>query len=200
MNATRYRVSLRDAAVPGGWVQAVAEACAVRLTRIVCAYPQGRRELVIDEVPLAQAADHAARAGLSSAEIVLGAIRLYDERFRPWVEARMKAPPQLCTAVVAQFDGLDRPDLTGGNWQAWDRYEAAVASDHVALTAASWCWDPDAPLAVRVAGEVTLVTTTLHHSQAPSPLVLPPGLLPGTIFYPYVPLQISSAWPTEENT
>ena len=42
MNATRYRVSFQDAAAPGGWVQALAEGCQVRVTRIVCAPPACR--------------------------------------------------------------------------------------------------------------------------------------------------------------
>ena len=45
---------------------------------------------------------------------------------------------------------------------------------------------------------LTVTARDLHRSEYPSPLVPPPDLLPGTIFYPYVPLQISSAWPTGE--
>jgi hypothetical protein len=46
---------------------------------------------------------------------------------------------------------------------------------------------------------LTVSALDLHRSAYPSPIVPPLDLLPGIIWYPYSPLQISSAWPTEED-
>jgi len=194
MSATRYRVSFRDPEAPGGWVQAVADGCIVRITRKVAWL--GRIELAIDEVLLADAV--ACAESMSSAEITLGGISLCDEHFWPWIEARMHAQSELCTVVVAQFDGLEASNLAGDTWQGWAQSAHAVASTRVALVGAEWNRPFDGPVIVLRDGAITLAALELHRSQEPSPLVLPPDLLPGTIFYPYVPLQISSAWPADK--
>ena len=199
MSATRYRVSFRDPEAPGGWVQGVADGCLVRITRKVSRHSfRTFDELVIDEVPLADAA--ACAEGMSTAEIALTGIHLYDERFYPWVEARMHAQAGLCTVVVAQFDGLDADDMCEGDWQGWAQYAHAVASARAALIEAQWMWSRTTAYTEgrRLEGTVTLVALELHRSQELSPLVPPLDLLPGTIFYPYVPLQISSVWPADK--
>ena len=193
MNATRYRVSFQDAAAPGGWVQALAEGCQVRVTRIVCAPPACREQCFEDEVPLRDAAEHATLGGMSSAEVVLWGIGLCDARFRAWLEAQMHAEPRLHTVVIAQFDGLEGADLAGDTWQGWAHYTCAVEAEGAALLEVQATGLSEDTQAACRAGRVTLVAMKLGRSQCPSPLVVPPDLKPGDIFTPYVPLQFSTA-------
>jgi hypothetical protein len=190
---TRYRVSLQWNESPVVWVQALAEECTVSITRIVDDPLQRRRKLVIDEVPLAQVDDYVAQCEMSSAVVTLRGIRHYDERFRPFIEGLWRVPDPTVTMVVAQFDGVTVDALP--QWQEWAKHDSAVESACAVLQNVAWSHSIEEN---RDSAEVALMMLEVVRSTTPSPLVLPPGLLPGTIFYPYCPMIISSAWPTTE--
>lgn len=186
----RYRVSLQWNKEPVTWVQALAEECVVSITRIADGPAPGMRRIVLDEVPMALVAAHVAHHGASSAMVTLRGIRHYDELFRPFVEALWRVPDPTVTMVVAQFDGVTEGDLP--QWQAWAKHDSAVESACAVLQNVAWSHSIEEN---RDSAEVALLMTEVVQSTTPSPPMLPPGLLPGTIFYPYCPMIISSAWP-----
>jgi hypothetical protein len=191
MSPTRYRLSFRDPELPDGWVQAVADHCEVRIHRSVTDYSMARMQMVADQLPLALAADHVARFGMNHAELTFGGIVRYDWGFVEWAHGRFRGPPVLGEMIVAQFDA---PDGWCG-WRAWGRYDHAVDLRKMTMTGLEIEHIPELRVVVL---KITVAALGIQQSSAPSPVVQPPDLLPGTLFYPYVPLQISSAWPAGE--
>jgi len=194
MSATRYRLSFKTPEGPGGWVQALAQACVVRVQREVPRYGYAQGALTTDHVPVAMVAEHVERHGMRVAEVVFGGIVRRDAAFLDWVNRRFRAPPEGGALVVAQFDDVPQGG-DGDRWRGWACYAHAVAMAQATVTGLEM-----EPVLMEQAVVLRLTVTArdLHRSEYPSPLVPPLDLLPGTIFYPYVPLQISSAWPTGE--
>jgi hypothetical protein len=196
MKTTRYRLSFAAPEVPGGWVQAVAATCAVHVQRAGPRHGDAHGSVVTDVVSLVQAAEHVAGRAGPRVELVCGGIVRCDDAFLPWVQGRFRAPPLQGALVVAQFDV---PEDVGGwdAWQAWGRYDCAVAVDHATVTGLDVEYMPRVNAVVM---RLTVAAPDLHRSAYPSPVVPPLDLLPGTIFFPYVPLQISSVYSTEEKS
>jgi hypothetical protein len=141
-------------------------------------------------------ADHVARHGVKLAEVEFAGIVHRDEAFLDWVNRRFHAPPELGELVVAQFND---PLALGGweTWRGWARYDHAVAMTKATVTGLEIETFPGMGVHVM---RLTVSASDLHRSQNPSPLVPPPDLKPWMIWYPYIPLQISSAWPTEKKS
>lgn len=194
MSPVRYRLSFQTEDVSSGWIQAVAQECVVRIQREVPRYGYARGGVTTDHLPLEMVADHVARHGMQAAELVFGGIIRREEAFLDWVNRHFRAPPACGALVVAQFND---PEAFGGweGWRGWARYDHAVAMTKATVTGLEIEECPEMRVHVM---RLTVSVLDLHQSQYPSPIVPPPDLLPGTIWYPYIPLQISSAWPTEE--
>jgi hypothetical protein len=167
----------------------------VRIHRSVTDYSMARMQMVTDELPLAMVADHVARFGMNHMEMTFGGVVRYDPGFVEWAHERFRGPPVLGEMVVAQFDAPKR-DREGdylNSWRRWGLYDHAVDLLEMTMTGLEVEHIPALKVPIL---KITVTVLGVQQSSAPSPVVPPPDLAPGIFWYPYIPLQISSAWPT----